>query len=515
MARITTDPQAHGLGLLDWTDAGAPLDWSEDDLPLIWLDGEGLPMGELVANPRGEALELTRGQESELPQALKWQIARSDADYDMTAVEARRITVASARIASDSFPLAVPPEEAERRCRRALVEVWAGRETASFRLPPSQLALDPGDVLALDHDGRSLRFRITRIADSDSRLIEAVAEDREAHDLAPGGAIAPRLSRPITFAPPDVLFLDVPALLDTDAAHQPLVAASTKPWPGTVALYASTSTDGFELLTLLPRRARIGRLLTALPAGPLGRWDHATVVDIVLDHGTLTSTTELDLLGGANLLAVEGPSGWELLQAREATLIGPGQYRLRQLLRGQRGTEGAMGAASGSRMVVIDAACQRLPVPLAGLGQPRTFRAGPASRPLTDGSYTETQFTPHGIGLRPFAPAHLRARRNPDTGDIALTWTRRSRAPEADSWEGFEVPLGEEVEGYEATIHATAGGPALRSLSVATPQATYTAAQQAADFGAPLPPGAFLTFTLRQLSMAVGPGSPRQETRPI
>jgi len=515
VARITTDPLAHGLGLLDWTDAGAPLDWSEGALPLIWLDGEGLPMGELVANPPGEALELTRAQESELPQALKWQISRSDGDYDMTSVEARRITVASARIASDSFPLAVPPEEAERRCRRALVEVWAGRETASFRLPPSQLALDPGDVLALDHDGRSLRFRITRIADSDSRLIEAVAEDREAHDLAPGGAVAARVSRPITFAPPDLRFLDLPALTETDAAHQPLVAASTKPWPGNVALYASTGTDGFELLTLLPRRARIGRLLTALPAGPLGRWDHATVLDIALDHGTLTSTTELDLLAGANLLAVEGPAGWELLQAREATLIGPGQYRLRQLLRGQRGTEGAMGAASGSPLIVIDAACQRLPVPLAGLGQPRTFRAGPASRPLTDGSYTETQFTPHGIGLRPFAPAHLRARRNPGTGDITLTWTRRSRAPEADSWEGFEVPLGEEVESYAVTILASHSGAVLRTLNAATPQVIYTAAQQAADFGAPLGPGASLSFAVRQVSMAVGPGWPRQATRPI
>jgi hypothetical protein len=77
-----------------------------------------------------------------------------------------------------------------------------------------------------------------------------------------------------------------------------------------------------------------------------GRWDHATVVDITLDHGMLTNTTELDLLAGANLLAVEGPSGWELLKAREA-----------------------------------------------------------------------------------------------------------------DSWEGFEVPLGEEVEGYNVTIHATPGGP--------------------------------------------------------
>ena len=79
---------------------------------------------DLVAAREGDVLELTRGQETELPQALKWQVARADEDYDAALVEARRITVDTTRIASESFPMAIPPEEAERRCRRALVEAW-------------------------------------------------------------------------------------------------------------------------------------------------------------------------------------------------------------------------------------------------------------------------------------------------------------------------------------------------------------------------------------------------------
>lgn len=31
------------------------------------------------ASAQGDVMELTRGQETELPQALKWQIARADA----------------------------------------------------------------------------------------------------------------------------------------------------------------------------------------------------------------------------------------------------------------------------------------------------------------------------------------------------------------------------------------------------------------------------------------------------
>ncbi|MCB1376597.1 MAG: phage tail protein, partial [Rhodobacteraceae bacterium] len=105
---------------------------------------------------QGDVMELTRGQETELPQALKWQVIRADEEYDTATVEARRITVDASRIASESFPLAVPTEDADRRCRRALMEAWIGREVLSARLPPSRLALDPGDVVALDHDGRQV-----------------------------------------------------------------------------------------------------------------------------------------------------------------------------------------------------------------------------------------------------------------------------------------------------------------------------------------------------------------------
>ena len=54
------------------------------------------------ASAQGDVMELTRAQETELPQALKWQVARADEDYDAAQVEARRITVDTTRIASGS-----------------------------------------------------------------------------------------------------------------------------------------------------------------------------------------------------------------------------------------------------------------------------------------------------------------------------------------------------------------------------------------------------------------------------
>ena len=93
---------------------------------------------------QGDVMELTRGRETELPQALKWQLVRPDEEYDVATVEARRVTVEAARVASESFPLAVSLEEADRRCRRALMEGWIGRETLTAKLPPSRLDFNAG-----------------------------------------------------------------------------------------------------------------------------------------------------------------------------------------------------------------------------------------------------------------------------------------------------------------------------------------------------------------------------------
>ncbi len=227
----------------------------------------------LVAARDGDVLELTRAQETELPQALKWQVARADEDYDAALVEARRITVDTTRIASESFPMAVPPEEAERRCRRALMEAWAGRETAAFRLPPSRLALDPADVVTLEHDGRPTEFRLVAVADADARGIEAVRQDREAYDLPPGSPRPFSLSKAVVFGAPEAVLLDLPQLCEDQPAHRPLIAAHAKPWPGEMAVFRSPSTDGFELLTTFSSRARIGALVSDFYAGPISRFD--------------------------------------------------------------------------------------------------------------------------------------------------------------------------------------------------------------------------------------------------
>jgi hypothetical protein len=220
--------------------------------------------------------------------------------------------------------------------------------------------------------------------------------------------------------------------------------------------------------------------------------------------------TDLALFGGANALAVESAPGvWEVLQAGSAELVAPGRYRLTRLLRGQRGTEAAMGnpTQAGARVVVLDESLTPLPIAEADLGIPWNWRIGPASRPVTDETYSAQSFTPQGTGLRPFAVGHVTqpwlTGRVP--GDLEIGWVRRSRALAADSWATAEVPLGEESEAYLLEI---LDGPAVRrSLRVSAPQAIYSAADQIADWGGLLGPGDTLTVRIAQLSALYGPGA--------
>jgi hypothetical protein len=294
-------------------------------------------------------------------------------------------------------------------------------------------------------------------------------------------------------------------------AHQPLLAVHAVPWPGRVAVWRSPGEDGFELVTTLGRPARMGRLVADLWPGPTSRFDLGNVAVVDLAFGTLASVADLALFNGGNALAVESiPGVWEVLQAGAAELIAPGRYRLSRLLRGQRGTEGAMGAPTpaGSRVVVLDDALVPLPVGEAALGLEATWRVGPAARPHTSDAYRQRLFTPQGVGLRPFSVAHVEQprRRAREPGDLVIRWTRRSRALAADGWTAPEAPLAEEAETYE--VEVLDGGAVTRTLSSATTSVTYTAAQQLADWGALLGLGDTLDLRIFQLSAAVGRGAP-------
>jgi hypothetical protein len=184
------------------------------------------------------------------------------------------------------------------------------------------------------------------------------------------------------------------------------------------------------------------------------------------------------------------------------------------LLRGQRGTENAIGnpAPAGARVEVLDADIAPLSIGSTDVGVAWNWMIGPASEDLTDISYAQVAFTPRGIGLRPYAVAHVsqpwKFARTP--GDLTISWKRRTRALVGDSWDAIEVPLFEDSEAYEVDVLDST--TIKRTLASTITSALYTSAQQTADWGALLGPGDSLQVCVYQVSQQFGRGAPRLET---
>jgi hypothetical protein len=127
--------------------------------------------------------------------------------------------------------------------------------------------------------------------------------------------------------------------------------------------------------------------------------------------------------------------------------------------------------------VLINDALRQIDIAQSARGLARHYRIGPSQRSYDDPSYSHVVEAFDGIGLRPYAPAHLRATQL-SSGDTSVTWVRRTRT-DGDSWQSAEVPLGEASESY--IVQVVQGGSILREDIVTAPSWTYAASQKTAD----------------------------------
>jgi len=112
-------------------------------------------------------------------------------------------------------------------------------------------------------------------------------------------------------------------------------------------------------------------------------------------------------------------------------------------------------------------------------------------------------FTHSGIGLKPYAPVHVKGKRDA-TGNLEINWVRRSRA-ETNWRDLIDVPLNELSESYEIDI--LNGASVVRTLTSSIPQATYSEVDQISDFGAIQ---TSITLRIYQISGTIGRGHAAQ-----
>jgi hypothetical protein len=459
-----------------------------------------------------DVYQLTRAQETDLPQTVRLQYTEAAATYRTAAAYGRRRSAAALRETTVSVPFVLEQADAIGMAETLLVAADVAREAETFSLPPSRLALEPADVVTLSLGGRDWTLALAAISDTTARAVEAKRSERAIWRPVPGPdrpygttGLPARASHGRAI----LAIMDLPVLTASDGEVGPVLAAYAKPWAG-VTVYRATG-DGTPVSdTVLTAAAGMGVTTAPLALGPCAVWDKANTLSIRLyGSAEVASAADLDVFAGANALALETEAGvWEIVQFATATLTGARAWDLTRLLRGQNGTDGAMRAevAAGARVVLLDDACLRSARSVSEIGVPYGWRWGPTGGAVSSSDFQEVEKTVTGPGLRPFSPVHLRGRRDAATGDVTFTWVRRTRR-DGDGWDQVEVPLDEASEAYELDI--LDGTAVKRTLAVTAPTATWTAAQQTADFGAP--PGS-VDVVVHQISRTVGRGTGRAAT---
>lgn len=460
---------------------------------------------DLVLGRESEPFELRRAQESELPRELRLAFLDGADNYRQATARSRRLAGAARRESSVETAIVTRRAEGQRLADQRLQEIWAGRETLELELSPRCIDLEPGDVVSLAVDGRARLFRLVRIGDGPTRRATARAVEpaiyRAAGGAADGGSRAPKPA-PRVAGRPDALILDLPIVRGTPPALQSL-AAFAEPWPGSLAIWRAADGMPFALAGIVAAPSIMGETLTALAPGPLWRTDRHAMVEVRLRGGSLSSIAPEAALAGGNALAfIDAAGDAEILTAARVELIGPRTFRLSQMVRGLGGSEAMAGRmlAAGARVVVLDGAAAALTSSLDDLGRRFRYRIGPANADVAASSMRELSATVGNAPLLPLAPVRVRGRRL--AAGTRLSWTRRTRV-DGDSWEAFDVPLGEDGERYRLVIHD--GGVPKRVFDVAAPELLYGAADELADFGAPR---SLLEIELAQVSLVAGAGAP-------
>jgi hypothetical protein len=292
------------------------------------------------------------------------------------------------------------------------------------------------------------------------------------------------------------------AMATTANPASPWIAAQAIPWPGRLALLKRSSAASFAFNRFIEAQATMGTLMTPLAAGPLFVFDRATSFVVVLKYGALSSVSEAEGLGGANIAVIgDAATGFEIIQFASAELIAVNTYRVKTLIRGQAGSGPEMLASrmAPTNFVLFNPAVVQAELAGAEAGLENTWRVGPAQLDSGHSAYLDLTLQGQSKALRPLSPCQLRGLR--DGADVVFTWVRRSRI-DGDGWEPVEIPLGEESESYRLEIMD--GAAVRRAVEVTNPSYRYAASDIATDFG--MAPSAY-DLRVAQVSASFGRGA--------
>ena len=485
---------------------------SEHDGKIVFVSRPGalpinLDLDQLALSEQNEALTFLRTPNAELSSQIQVSYHRPEADYQIGSSMASipdRFEPTTTRM---EIPVALNGAEGADIAARFLSEAFVARDEIQFALPPSMMEVTVGDIIRLDQNANDKLYRIDRLEDAGSRRCRATRVEYGIYQSGGSKDTTVWSRKPSLPPPPYIEFLDLPLITGQEVPHAPYVAATATPWSGDLAVYASSQDSGYTLNAQIAAPSTMGTTIEPLYRTAPDLWSRAASFRVRLPSGSLQSKTVEEVLNGSNIAALRSANSkeWELLQFQRAELVGPFEYEISNLLRGQLGTDAIMPDVHpvGSDFVLIDGSAIQLDLPLSARGLDRHYRIGPALRSYQSTSFQHFVSATDGIGLRPYSPVHVRSMVK-ESGDIAFSWVRRTRI-DGDSWQGHEVPLGEAEELYLVKI--VSNGTTVREFTTGSPSYNYSAQAAYAD-QIVLP----FQFEVAQVSSQFGPGPSKRIT---
>ncbi|SDZ30950.1 Putative phage tail protein [Jannaschia faecimaris] len=399
----------------------------------------------------GPVIVRQRAAFAEAPKRVLVNHMNSEGDFEIRVADAGLPGNSDSPVSQSEVPLSLSKGEAHGLAERFLTETNISRDTVELELAPSMRQYKPGQLIQIDETGDL--WRIDRLEDAGGRKVQAVRTERAQYEPSDRVEDGSGRVRPLAPLPVDSTFLELPLLTGEEVPYSPYIAVSASPWPGTVAIYSSSDDANYGLNSLINLPTVNGVTETVLDPARPSVFDNGPELLVRVRNETLESVSLKALLSGANAAAINDGSltGWEVFQFQHARLVAPGLWGLSRRLRGQRGTEWTMCETRpiGSTIVFLGSNLAQLEFAKETLGVERYFRTGPARLPLENEAYLQEKIVVRGEGLRPYAPAHLRATRQPD--GVAVSWIRRSRVG-GDGWGAADVPTGEARERYRVQV---------------------------------------------------------------
>lgn len=469
-------------------------------------------------------LSETRIQAIELPGRVSVLYMDKARDYVQGTAAAKRIQNPVATTSSDNqvsldLPMVLEADSAKQVAEKTLYANWVERSRYEAAFDQKYLGLDPADVITIElENGSRFPSRIERldIGGDYSMKLKLIASEPATYvsgAVADSGQIIAQQIASNRFT--ELILLNIPLLQDTDdlggtgsRLYYLMGSPLENPWTGG-SLYKSADELTWD---------QVGRSLYEMAYGVLAApldvptsafaTDEVNSLKVYMTSGAgrLESITQLEMLSGANGAVIIPESGnAEIIQFRDVALQGDGSYLLTGLLRGRRGTDAEIVThAVGSKFVLLDReSIQALSLALGEVGVSRSWRA------VGFGAlFDETElrrFSATGNDLKPYAPVHVTGIRD-GSGNLTISWQRRTRL--GGDWRDGTgvVPLGEASESYQVDILSADGLSVLRTLDGLTSEtASYSVSDQITDFGSAQ---ASLQIRVYQLSEKIGRGFP-------